>query len=258
MTNNISERIKVLNPVLTGSAARFDALRSSLKRASDPQDSEGFLEFGNADAGRDPFNPENHIRLAAKEAMDNPGKDLVYTPVQGLLEVREAIAEKCERENGFEVDPRKEIQITVGTQMGIFCAMQSILNPGDKVLIPDPDYSGYQRIIKYAGGIPISFPFKESLDGQTRFDPDAMEKIASPDIKLMMFTNPNNPGGYTMSRDDLQVIADIAKKNDFLVFADELYEKLVYDNKEHISFASIPEMKERTVTIMGVSKTESM
>jgi aspartate/methionine/tyrosine aminotransferase len=85
-----------------------------------------------------------------------------------------------------------------------------------------------------------------------------MEKIASPDIKLMMFTNPNNPGGYLLSREDLEVIADLAMQNDFLVFADDLYEKLVYDNKEHISFASIPEMKERTITIMGVSKTESM
>ncbi|EMR73697.1 aspartate/tyrosine/aromatic aminotransferase [Thaumarchaeota archaeon SCGC AB-539-E09] len=253
-----SDRIKILSPEITSSAAQFDKLRSTMKRAIDPQDSTGFLEFGNADAGRDPFNPEVHIRQAAWDAMENPGKDLVYTPTQGLLEVREAIAEKCERENDFEVDHRKEVQITVGTQMAIFCTTQSLLNPGDKVLIPDPDYSGYQRIVKYSGGVPVSFPFTEDSDGQTRFDVEAMEKVASPDIKLMMFTNPNNPGGYLLQRDDLEAIAEIAEKNDFLVFADDLYEKLVYDGHEHISFASLPGMMDRTITIMGVSKTESM
>jgi len=253
-----SDRVNILSPVISGSAARFDELRSTMRRAIDPQDATGFLEFGNADAGRDPFNPDAHIRKAALEAMEHPGKDLVYTPTQGLLEVRKAIADKCERENGFEVDPRKEVQITVGTQMAIFCTTQCLLNPGDKVLIPDPDYSGYQRIVKYSGGVPVSFPFREDPDGQTRFDAEAMEKIASPDIKLMMFTNPNNPGGYIMKRDDLEAIAEIAEKNDFLVFADDLYEKLVYDGHEHISFASIPGMKDRTITIMGVSKTESM
>jgi aspartate/methionine/tyrosine aminotransferase len=258
MNNSISDRINILSPVLSGSAARFNKLRSSLSRAVDPQDSKGVLEFGNADAGRDPFNPDAHIKQAAIDAMENPGKDLVYTPTQGLPEVREAIAEKCERENGYDVDPQREVQITVGTQMGIFCATQSLLNPGDKVLIPDPDYSGYQRIVKYSGGVPVSFPFKEDSDGQTRFELDALEKIASPDIKLMMFTNPNNPGGYILTRDDLEDIAHIAEKNDFLVFADDLYEKLVYDGSKHISFASIPGMKDRTITIMGVSKTESM
>ena len=258
MRVSTSDRIKILTPATTGLAAKYDMLRSTMRRAIDPQDAKGFLEFGNADAGRDPFNPEHHVRHAAQQAMDNPGKDLVYTPVQGLLEVREAIAEKCERENGYEVDPRKEVQITVGTQMGIFCVTQSLLNPGDKVLIPDPDYSGYQRIVKYSGGVPIAFPFKEGADGQTRFDAEAMERAATPDVKLMMFTNPNNPGGYLMTRDDLEAIASIAKKNDILVFADDLYEKLVYDGYKHISFASIPGMKERTITIVGVSKTESM
>jgi aminotransferase len=253
-----SDRIKILSPIVTSSVARFDELRSTMRRAIDPQDSTGFLEFGNADAGRDPYNPDAHIRQTALDAMENPGKDLVYTPTQGLLEVREAIAEKCERENGFEIDPRSEVQITVGTQMAIFCATQSLLNPGDKVLIPDPDYSGYQRIVKYSGGVPVSFPFREDPDGQTRFDAEAMEKVASPDIKLMMFTNPNNPGGYIMTRDDLESIAEIAEKNDFLIFADDLYEKLVYDGNKHISFASIPGMKARSITIMGVSKTESM
>jgi aminotransferase len=258
MGETTSDRIKTLSPVTTGLAARFQMLRSTIRRAVDPQDSEGILEFGNADAGRDPFNPEDHIRQAAKQAMDDPGKDLVYTPVQGLLEVREAIAEKCERENDYEVDPREEVQITVGTQMGIFCTTQSLLNPGDQVLIPDPDYSGYQRIVRYSGGLPVSFPFKEGDDGQTRFDIEAMESAATPDVKLMMFTNPNNPGGYLMTRDDLDAIASISKKNDFLVFADDLYENLVYDGHKHISFASLPDMKERTITIEGVSKTESM
>ena len=253
-----SDRINILSPVVMDSVARFDKLRSTMRRAIDSQDSTGFLEFGNADAGRDPYNPDAHIRKAALDAMENPGKDLVYTPTQGLLDVREAIAEKCERENGFEIDSRSEVQITVGTQMAIFCTTQSLLNPGDKVLIPDPDYSGYQRIVKYSGGVPVSFPFKEDPDGQTRFDAEAMEKVASPDVKLMMFTNPNNPGGYILTRDDLEVIAEIAEKNDFLVFADDLYEKLVYDGNKHISFASIPGMKDRTITIMGVSKTESM
>jgi aspartate/methionine/tyrosine aminotransferase len=228
-----------------------------MRRAADAQDSEGYLEFGNADAGRDPYNPDSHIISAAIEAMENPGKDLVYTPTQGLLEVREAIAEKCERENNLVVDPKNEVQITVGTQMAIFCTTQSLLNPGDKVLMPDPDYSGYQRIVKYAGGVPVPFPFKELPDKSLAFDFEAMEKVATPDIKLMMFTNPNNPCGYNMTKNDLDSIAKIAQKNDFLVFSDELYEKLVYDNK-HTSLASLPGMKDRTITIMGVSKTESM
>ena len=244
----ISEKIKLLEPVRTGSIGRYNNLRVKLRRAVNPQDTEGCLEFGNADAGRDPFNPESHIKLAAIEAMENPGNDLVYTPTQGLLEIREAIAEKCEKENKFSVNPYNEVQITVGTQMSIFCTTQSLINPGDKVLIPDPDYSAYQRIVKYAGGIPISFPFKELSDKSIRFDVEAMERIATPDIKLMMFTNPHNPCGYVMTKDDLEAIAEIAKKNDFLVFSDELYEKLVYEGNKHTSLVSLPDMKEKSLS----------
>ena len=255
MVMKLSDRANVLTETRSN---KYYELRSSLKRAIDSEDTEGYLAFGNADAGRDPYIPEDHIRQAAKYAIDHAGTDLVYTPAPGLLEVREAIASKCERENGYEVNPKTEIHITVGTQMGIFCTLQSLINPGDKVLIPDPDYSGYNRLIRFAGGVPVHFPFKEDDDGQTRFNFEAMEKVASTDIKLMMFTNPNNPGGYLMTRDDLEGIAEIAKKEDFIVFADDLYEKLVYDDYEHISFASLPDVKDRTVTIMGVSKTESM
>ena len=258
MDKRLSERGQGLIEPETGPRARYYELRRSLRRALDPKDATGYLAFGNADEGRRPYLSSEHIREAAKYAIDNPGTDIVYTPSEGRLEVREAIAEKCERENDFEVDPEKEVHVTVGTQMGIFCTMQCLLNPGDKVLIPDPEYGSYIGLIKYAGGVPVRFPMKEGEDGQTRFDVEAMEKAASPDIKLFAFTNPCNPGGYLYTKSDLEAIADLAERNDFLVFADDLYEKLVYDGRKHISFASIPGMKDRTITIMGTSKTESM
>jgi aspartate/methionine/tyrosine aminotransferase len=256
---NLSDRAKSMFAPELPAAAKFAALRSSMHRATRPDDATGYLEFGNSDAGRDPYNPEKHIRDAAKKAIDYAGEDLVYTPSNGLLEVRQAIAKSYyEKKYGFKVDPNTEIQVTVGTQMGIFMTCQCLLNPGDKVLIADPDYNAYNRIIKYAGGVPVRSPFKEGKDAQTRFDAEAFEKAATKDIKIMMFTNPNNPGGYVMAKSDLEVIAKAAIKNDFLVFADELYDRLVYDGKKYVSFTSIPNMKDRLITSNGVSKTESM
>lgn len=207
------------------------------------------LEIGEPD-----FDTPSHIREAAKKALDEGFTH--YTPFAGFEELREVIAEKVKVENGVEADPRREIVVTPGACSALYCAVLSVVNPGEKVLIPDPGWPHYEPCVKIAGGIPEHYPLLEEND--FRVDPADLRKKVDENTKAIIINSPNNPTGSVLARKDLEGIAQTAEENDLIIISDEVYEKIVYDDAEHISIASLPNMHEHTITVNAFSKTYAM
>jgi aminotransferase len=195
-----------------------------------------------------------HIIQAAKQALDQ--QHTHYTPVRGLLELRQAIAQKLAQENGFEVDPAKEIIVTSGAQEAIFALVQALLGSGDELLLPDPCYTAYNLAVTLSGGRVTSVPTFEQDDFLMR--PAEIAQRITPKTKALLVVNPNMPAAGVFPVEMLEKIAALAREYNLLVISDELYEKFVFDGAQHVSLASLPGMRQRTVTIGGFSKTYSM
>lgn len=195
-----------------------------------------------------------HIVEAARRALDQGFTH--YTHWRGMPELRAAIARKLDRENGLSVDPDTEVVVTSGAQEAVYIAMQLLLDPGDQVLIADPHYSGYDAAIELAGGAVVPVPTYERDNFELR--PELLEASISPRARLLLLVTPNNPSGDVVSRERCEAIARIAERHNLVVVADELYENFIYDGSHHISFASLPGMRARTITINGFSKTYAM
>jgi aminotransferase len=179
-----------------------------------------------------------------------------YTPWAGLPELRKAVADKLKRDNNIEVDPDNEIIITVGAQEAILLAILGVVNPGEEIIVPEPRYTPYDSIIRLAGGVMV--PVKTKEENNFEVKAEDIEKLITDKTKAILLISPNNPTGAVISKENLQEIAELAKKEDLLVISDELYEKLIYDNTPYHSIASFPGMFERTLTVNGFSKSYSM
>jgi len=212
-----------------------------------------FISFGVADSKV--MRVPKHVVEETRKVLDTPND--VYTPHEGELEVRQTISEFLKREKALDIDPLSKIIVTPGTQMGIFSTMASILDPGDEALLTDPDYSCVEPVARLFDAKVVPMPLSKH-EGQFSFNGEALRERVSKKTKLFVFSNPNNPTGYLYTREDLKLIADLAHDYDFYVLADELYGRLVYDGLMQYSFASLPGATDRTITLMGVSKTESM
>ncbi len=186
-----------------------------------------------------------HIVAAAQEALRD-GRCDGYTDPAGLLELRRAIAAKLWRDNGFEADPETEITVTTGGQEGLYLLIQCLLDPGDEILVQDPRYSSYDEAIKRAGGVPVLMPGREE-DGFD-LDPAFVESKITPRTKAILLITPGNPTAAVLAPDRLRAIAALAIRHDLLVIADEIYEKYIYDDAQHLSLASLPGMRGRTIT----------
>lgn len=211
-------------------------------------------EAVNLSVGQPDFDTPEHIVEAAKRALDEG--ETRYTPGLGIPPLREAIARKVWRENKIETDPAKEIMVTVGAMEGIILSLLAIVDPGDEVIIGDPTYTNYEGQIRLVNGQPVRVPALESND--FKMDPDDIEKAITKKTKLLIINSPANPTGAVLPRSDLEAIAEIAKRHDLFVLSDEAYERLVYDEVEHISIARLPHMKERTISVFTFSKTYAM
>lgn len=207
------------------------------------------LELGEPD-----FKTPENIIEAAYEAMEKGYTH--YTSVMGIPELREAIAEKLERENKIEADPEKEILVTCGGYHAIFVALSALLNPGDEVLVTDPCWSAYLSILTFLGAKVTYCP----LDEEKGFEPsiEALERKISEKTKMIIINSPQNPTGAVWSRETIEAIVELAMKKDILILSDEVYEKLVFDGYEHFSPASIPDAKDRIISIFSFSKTYAM
>ena len=179
-----------------------------------------------------------------------------YTSNSGLKELRVEISDFLERHYGLKYDPIKEMLMTVGGSEGIDVALRAMLDPGDEVLIPQPCYVSYDPCTILAGGVPVPINLKEEND--FRLKPEELEAAITDKSKILIMPFPNNPTGAVMEREDLEPIVEIVKKHDLFVLTDEIYSELSYTGKDHVSIASFPGMKERTIYINGFSKSHAM
>jgi aminotransferase len=173
-----------------------------------------------------------------------------------LLELRRAIAAKLARENGIPADPETEITVTTGGQEALYVVVQALLDPGDEILVPDPRYSSYDAAIGQAGGIIVPVPTREAA--AFALDPDAVERRITPRTKAILLVTPGNPTAGVISPTHLRRIAEIAIARDLVVIADEIYERYTYDGAVHFSVGSLPDMRGRTITLGGFSKSYAM
>jgi aspartate aminotransferase len=203
-------------------------------------------------AGEPDFDTPLPIKEAAKRALDEGFTK--YTPTTGIEELKERIARKLKEENGLDYD-KKEIIVSPGAKFVIFSALFALLEEGDEVLLPSPYWVSYPEQIRMAGGKPVILETKVENGFKMRID--ELERAKTNRTRVLILNSPSNPTGAVYEKEELSQIAEWCKENDVFVISDEIYEKLVYD-AEHISIATFPDMKERTLVVNGMSKTYSM
>lgn len=205
--------------------------------------------------GGDPdFITPAHIREAAINAM-NSG-DTHYAPSKGTPQLLEAIAHKLQSDNGISVNPVTDIIVTPGGKSAIFQAVMSFVEPGVDVMLFEPAWVSYQPMVELAGGRAIGVPLNP--DDNFAITSELLEKHVTPETRVILLNSPNNPSGRVATMDELTAIADFAKKHNILVFTDEMYEKIIFDDHKHISIATLPGMADRTLTFNGLSKAYAM
>lgn len=179
-----------------------------------------------------------------------------YTSNSGLQSLRETVADYMERKYQLTYDPLQEILITVGGSEAIDGFIRAVVAPGDEVIIPQPSYVCYEPITRLAGGVPVIIETK--AEDQFKLTPEALKAAITPKTKALILPYPCNPTGAIMEKDDLEKIAKVLRGTDILVLSDEIYAELTFGGKSHVSIASLPDMKERTVVVNGFSKAFSM
>ncbi|WP_157121134.1 aminotransferase class I/II-fold pyridoxal phosphate-dependent enzyme [Nocardia miyunensis] len=192
------------------------------------------------------------------------GGGMTYTPYRGDRPVRETVAHNVSTVLGVPATGTADVILTPGTQGALFVALAAVLSPGDLVLLPDPDYLSTERMLRYFGArvrrIPMIWPDESETGRGARptLDLDELERAAAEQPRLMVFSHPNNPTGAIYGEETIAAIAAAAERHDFTVIADELYCRLVYEGEPFHHLAALDGMAERTVTLLGPSKTESL
>ncbi len=179
-----------------------------------------------------------------------------YTSNSGLKELKEEICVYLNRKYDLHYNPSNEVLVTVGGSEAIDLALRAMLNPGDEVLIPQPSYVSYEPCTILTGGVPVTIDLKE--ENEFRLTAEELEEAITDKTKILVLPFPNNPTGAIMERRDLEAIVDVVIKHDIFVLTDEIYSELSYGENEHVSIASFPGMKERTIYINGFSKAFAM
>ncbi len=178
-----------------------------------------------------------------------------YTSNSGTLELRAALAAHLQALYGLAYDVETELLITVGVSEALYLAFTAILDPGDEVIVPEPCFVAYTPEVVFAGGVPVTIPTRVEDDFQVTAE--TIERHITPRTKALLIGYPNNPTGAVMTRANLLEIAAVAARHDLLVISDEIYDRLVY-GVEHVCFAALPGMRERTITLGGFSKNYAM
>ncbi|MBT1280163.1 aminotransferase class I/II-fold pyridoxal phosphate-dependent enzyme [Thermoanaerobacter sp. CM-CNRG TB177] len=204
--------------------------------------------------GEPDFVTPQHIREAAKKALDE-GKT-GYTVNPGLIELRQEISNYLKRRYNLSYNSETEILVTIGATEAIYVALNTLVEEGDEVLIPEPSFVAYHPCTILAGAKSVFVPTYEEDDFVLRAD--VLEKYITDKSKVLILPYPNNPTGAVMPKEAMEKIAEVVKKHDLIVVTDEIYSELIYSGFEHVSFASLKDMWERTVTINGFSKSYAM
>lgn len=233
-------------------ALPFSGIRVMMERANRMQ-KEG-KDVIHMEIGRPDFDTPQFIKDAAYGSLK--AGHVFYTSNYGTPELRAAVAEKLKRDNGIDYKP-EEVLITIGVGEGTYASIAAFLNPGDEVLVPNPVWLNYIHVPEFFGAVPVTYSLKEENNYQ--IDLDEVESKITEKTKMIVINTPGNPTGTVQNLETLQKLADIAIKHNLIVVSDEIYEKLIYDEGvKHVSIASLPGMKERTITLNGFSKCYSM
>ena len=203
--------------------------------------------------GEPDFDTPAHVREAAKRALDAGATH--YAPFPGIPELRKAIADDVTKRKGFPADP-SQVFVTVGGKGVMLYAILGLVDPGDEVIVPDPGYPIYESLTRYVGATAVPIPIR--MENQFRLDVEELARLITPRTRLLIINSPANPTGGVLTRADLERIAELAEEHDLWVMTDEIYGRILYDGAEHISFASLPQMAERTIVLDGFSKTFAM
>ena len=240
MRNPLSERIVEIP---------FSGIRKFFDIAAEMKD---VISLG---VGEPDFDTPWHIRDEGIYSLEK-GRT-AYTSNAGLKELKIEIAKYLKRRFQVSYDYDTEMMITVGGSEAIDIAMRAMLDPGDEVLIPQPSYVSYLPCAALANGVPVIINLKE--ENEFRLTPEELEASITPKTKLLVLPFPNNPTGAVMERKDLEAIAEVVQKHDLFVLSDEIYAELTYvEGQDHVTIASLPGMRERTVLINGFSKAYAM
>ena len=238
MKKHINPTVKELKP--SGIRKFFDAVNEM----------PGAISLG---VGEPDFDTPWHIREAGIDALR--GGKTFYTSNAGMPELRFAISEYTKKQLGISYCPKNEILITVGGSEGIDAVLRTVVAPGDEVLYIEPSFVCYKPLITLAGGVPRAIPLQAK--NEFRLRPEELEAAITEKTSTLIISFPNNPTGAIMTREDLLAIRDIIVKHDLLVISDEIYADLTY-GEPHVSIASLPDMRDRTVVINGFSKAFAM
>ena len=204
--------------------------------------------------GEPDFDTPDNIKAAAIKAIEEG--QTKYTPASGTVALKKAICEKLKKDNGLSYTPAN-IVVSNGAKHSLMNAFDAIINPGDEIIVPAPYWVSYTEMIKMADGIPVIIETKEEDD--FKFTAQQLKDAITPKTKALVLNSPSNPTGMLYNEAELREIAEIAVEKDIFVIADEIYEKLIYDGKKHISIASFnEEIKDRTIIVNGVSKSYAM
>ena len=203
--------------------------------------------------GEPDFAVPDFVKEVAKEAIDqNYNK---YSPVDGYLELKEAICEKFKKDNNLNYTP-SQIIVSTGAKQCLSNVALAMLNPGDEVILPTPYWVSYSDITKIAGGVPVDIP--TSLETHFKITPKQLEEAITPRTKMMWLSSPGNPSGDINTREELEALAQVLRKYpNIFILSDEIYEHINYMG-QHVSFAQIEGMYERTITVNGLSKAFAM
>ncbi|WP_339062809.1 pyridoxal phosphate-dependent aminotransferase [Tepidibacillus marianensis] len=205
-------------------------------------------------AGEPDFNTPEHIIEAAIMAM-NKGFTK-YTPASGILELKQAIVDKFKRDNDLHYE-LNQVMVTMGAKHALYNFFQVLCNPGDEVIIPIPYWVSYPEQVKLAEAVPVYI--EGSVENQYKITAEQLENAITSKTKALIMNSPSNPTGTVYTKQELIKIAEVCKRHDLYIVSDEIYEKLIYDNVEHVSIASLnKDAYNRTVVVNGVSKPYSM
>ncbi|WP_337668381.1 pyridoxal phosphate-dependent aminotransferase [Prevotella sp.] len=207
----------------------------------------------NMSVGEPDFNTPDHIKEAAKKAIDENYSR--YSPVPGYVELRKAISNKLKNENGLEYSVN-EILVSNGAKQSVCNTVMALVNDGEEVIIPAPYWVSYPQMVKLAGGVPVIV--EAGFEQNFKMTPEQLETAITPKTRMIILCSPSNPTGSVYSAEELAALAEVIKRHDNLyVLADEIYEHINYIGKHH-SIAHVDGMRERTIIVNGVSKAYAM
>ncbi|MFC1724637.1 pyridoxal phosphate-dependent aminotransferase [candidate division KSB1 bacterium] len=239
----LSEKLNNMQPSCT---VAINSKANELKRQG--------IDVINLSAGQPDFNSPENVKEAGIRAIKE--NRTFYTTTSGIIELKEAIIKKLKKENGLDYTT-DNIIVSCGAKHSIYNAIQAITNPGDEIIIPVPYWVSYPDMVDMAGGIPVFLDADKECE--FKITPEQLQEKINPKTKALIFNSPSNPTGSIYTGEEIEAIAKVIVDTDIFVISDEIYEYLIYDNKEHISIASFGEkIKDLTILVNGISKSAAM